>query len=195
MDVGNSVELIAVEYNGGLDDPADDDFKGQKSRRRCAWRVLALTLSLLTAVAVAGFGEDDGPPRAFIDGTGPGWKALGEDDFVDVNGDPDTWTWKDGVLHCTGQAGRRDPHDASRTRTSSSWPSGGTSARAGTRASSSGRPRRRCKDLKPGTLPARRDRGAGPRPRLRRAVREADRQEGRLVHDPRRRLRRRARRR
>ena len=43
------------------------------------------------------------PPRAFIDGTGPGWRTLGEDDFADVNGDPDTWTWKDGVLLCSGR--------------------------------------------------------------------------------------------
>jgi hypothetical protein len=42
------------------------------------------------------------PPRACIDGSGPGWRALGPDDFAGVNGDPDTWTWKDGVLHGTG---------------------------------------------------------------------------------------------
>jgi hypothetical protein len=42
-------------------------------------------------------------PRAFIDGTGPGWKHLGGDDFVNVNCDKDTWTWKkDGSLRCTG---------------------------------------------------------------------------------------------
>jgi len=44
-----------------------------------------------------------GPPRAFIDGAGPGWRTLGENDFADVNGDPDTWTWKDGVLLCSGK--------------------------------------------------------------------------------------------
>jgi hypothetical protein len=42
-------------------------------------------------------------PKAFIDGTGPGWRTLGEADFVSVNTDPDTWTWKDGGLHCTGK--------------------------------------------------------------------------------------------
>ena len=26
-----------------------------------------------------------------------------EEDFVNVNCDPETWTWKDGVVHCTGQ--------------------------------------------------------------------------------------------
>ena len=41
-------------------------------------------------------------PRAYLDGTGPGWKELAEDDFTHVNCDPDTWTWKDGVIHCTG---------------------------------------------------------------------------------------------
>jgi hypothetical protein len=40
--------------------------------------------------------------RAFIDGTGPGWRTLGEGDFTGVNGSPDTWTWEDGVLYCSG---------------------------------------------------------------------------------------------
>jgi len=43
------------------------------------------------------------PPRAFIDASGPGWRSLGQDDFAGVNGDPDTWTWKDGVLLCSGK--------------------------------------------------------------------------------------------
>jgi len=44
-----------------------------------------------------------GPPRAFVDGTGPGWRALTGDDFVDVNCGPDTWTWKGGTVHCAGK--------------------------------------------------------------------------------------------
>jgi hypothetical protein len=42
-------------------------------------------------------------PKAFVDGTGPGWTALGEADFVMVNGEKDTWTWKDDGVHCTGK--------------------------------------------------------------------------------------------
>jgi len=42
-------------------------------------------------------------PRAFVDGSGPEWRTLGEADFADVNGTPDTWTWKDGLLQCSGQ--------------------------------------------------------------------------------------------
>jgi hypothetical protein len=42
-------------------------------------------------------------PRALIKGDEPGFVALGESDFVNVNCAPETWTWKDGVAHCTGK--------------------------------------------------------------------------------------------
>lgn len=42
-------------------------------------------------------------PKATIDGTGPGWRELWESDFVNVNCADDTWTFADGVIHCTGQ--------------------------------------------------------------------------------------------
>ncbi len=47
--------------------------------------------------------EHDPTPRAFIDGTGAGWRAIGADDFTRANCDPETWTWKDDRVHCTGQ--------------------------------------------------------------------------------------------
>ena len=60
-------------------------------------------LPAILALMVIGMADEPAaPPRAFLDGTGPGWKALGEDDFVAVNGNPETWTWKDGGVHCTG---------------------------------------------------------------------------------------------
>ena len=40
---------------------------------------------------------------ALIDGTAPGFRRLGEADFTNVNCHDDTWTWKDGVAHCTGE--------------------------------------------------------------------------------------------
>ncbi len=40
--------------------------------------------------------------RAFIQGNEPGWVSLGEDDFVRVNGDENTLTWKDGMAICSG---------------------------------------------------------------------------------------------
>jgi len=63
--------------------------------------VALLGLSL-PAVALAA-DKPQPRPKACIDGTGPGWKSLGEKDFVNVNGDKETWTWKkDGLLYCKG---------------------------------------------------------------------------------------------
>lgn len=42
-------------------------------------------------------------PKATIDGVGPGWRALGEEDFADVNGDPETWQFRDGLIFSTGK--------------------------------------------------------------------------------------------
>ena len=42
-------------------------------------------------------------PKATIDGTGLGWRTLGEADFARVNCDPETWTFKEGVVYCTGK--------------------------------------------------------------------------------------------
>lgn len=48
---------------------------------------------------------NDPPPlqKACIDGTGFGFHALGGNDFTPVNGAPDTWTWKDRHVYCTGK--------------------------------------------------------------------------------------------
>jgi hypothetical protein len=59
--------------------------------------------SLSAATNSIGAEESAALPAALIDGTGLGWRALGEQDFVNVNGNSDTWTWKDGVAHCTGK--------------------------------------------------------------------------------------------
>ena len=59
--------------------------------------------SFLSHAAIVRAEEQPAIPKAFVDGTGPGWKELGEKDFTHVNCDPDTWTWKDGVVNCTGQ--------------------------------------------------------------------------------------------
>jgi hypothetical protein len=45
----------------------------------------------------------DGAEKAFIDGTGPGWRALEEKDFESVNCHSNTFTWKDGTVYCTGK--------------------------------------------------------------------------------------------
>lgn len=75
-------------------------------------RVLGLVPILgLVLVATAAAQDAEELPRALIDGTGLGWRTLGEADFVNVNTDPDTWTWKDGHVQCTGK-----PVGVTRTR-------------------------------------------------------------------------------
>ncbi len=67
-----------------------------------SWIVFGLTWAVSAPLATA---YDDDPavrPRAYIDGSEPGWKDLVEADFAPVNCDKETWTWKDGVIHCTG---------------------------------------------------------------------------------------------
>lgn len=52
------------------------------------------------------------PPYAVIDTSGPGWKTLSEKDFVRVNGDDETMTWKDTEVLCSGT-----PIGVTRTKT------------------------------------------------------------------------------
>lgn len=42
-------------------------------------------------------------PKAFIDGTGPGWVTLTGDDFAKVNGNDDTWVWDGSHVVGTGK--------------------------------------------------------------------------------------------
>lgn len=68
---------------------------------RCTVTVCMLSLALLTPSSL--LSAEPAAPKAFIDGEGPGWVTLGEKDFVNVNCNEDTWTWKDGEVHCTGK--------------------------------------------------------------------------------------------
>ncbi len=61
---------------------------------------------VLAAVVCASFAlqaQAPMPPRAFVDGTEPGWRLLGPADFAGVNGAPDTWSWAGGLLRSTGK--------------------------------------------------------------------------------------------
>ncbi len=61
------------------------------------------SLCLVLAAFQTALAEPPVAPKAFIDGTAPGWRALGEADFVNVNCATNTWTWRNGEVHCTGQ--------------------------------------------------------------------------------------------
>ncbi|MDX2032691.1 MAG: DUF1080 domain-containing protein [Blastocatellia bacterium] len=66
---------------------------------------VAAGLALLATLARHSGTAQTGPqsPRAFIDGTGPGWRTLTLDDFTRVNCNADTFTAKDGMIFCTGK--------------------------------------------------------------------------------------------
>ncbi len=115
--------------------------------------IAALGLTTLFVAASARAVDDPKElPRAFVDGTGPGWRELGGEDFETVNGTPETWTWKDGGVLCTGEP-------VGVTRTKSEY--GNFELVAQWRHLKSGgnsgifvwAPKEALKDLKPGSLP------------------------------------------
>lgn len=61
-------------------------------------------VALFASVSLPAFAQETpaAAPKAFLDGTGLGWRSLTEEDFEAVNCNPETWTWKDGGVHCTG---------------------------------------------------------------------------------------------
>ncbi len=59
---------------------------------------LVLSNSMLSSIA----GELE-TLKAVIDDQQPGWRALTEGDFTQVNSAPETWSWDEGKLFCTGQ--------------------------------------------------------------------------------------------
>ena len=82
-----------------------DTFQSMHSRsfRPRGSTTLLGALVALAFVAVV-VGQNTPPtPKAFIDGTGPGWRTLGAADFTNVNCASNTWTWKDAGVHCTGE--------------------------------------------------------------------------------------------
>jgi len=56
-----------------------------------------LVIGMMTLAA-----QDSGV-QAVMDDTQPGWQALTDEDFTAVNSAKETWSWENGVLHCTGQ--------------------------------------------------------------------------------------------
>ncbi len=144
---------------------------------RRALFALVSALAVSTRLALGEIDDTGTPARAYLDGTGPGWKELGEGDFTAVNCDPETWTWKDGVIHCTGK-----PVGVIRTKkpvTNFELVAEWRHLRSG---GNSGifvwAPEKALEGIKPRLAPPWRHRGADTRPRIQRAVRETVRQEG-----------------
>ena len=68
---------------------------------------LLYCLGLIAFACTANAQTEATPPatsvRAAIDDQAPGWRGLGPDDFASVNSADTTWSWKAGLLLCTGQ--------------------------------------------------------------------------------------------
>ena len=65
--------------------------------------LLALSALAGCLVLVANTHAQSSTPKAFVDGTGEGWTTTGMEDFTNVNCAPDTWSWTNGMIHCTGK--------------------------------------------------------------------------------------------
>ena len=91
-------------------------------------------------------------PKAFIDGTGPGWRDLVEADFAQVNCDKETWSFKNGEIHCTGKpvGVMRTAKEYTNFELVLQWRH---LKPAGNSGSSSGRPKNRSKDSNPTPCP------------------------------------------
>ena len=57
---------------------------------------------ILLATGMLPAADETPVTKGFIDGSGPGFRTLGEQDFVNVNCDADTWKFQDGMIACTG---------------------------------------------------------------------------------------------
>ncbi|MEW4561881.1 DUF1080 domain-containing protein [Bremerella sp. JC770] len=68
-------------------------------------QLLSLVMAaLLTTAYASGIRAEEPVSKAFVNGEGPGWVALGKDDFTKVNSNDDTWTFHDnGLIECTGK--------------------------------------------------------------------------------------------
>jgi hypothetical protein len=69
-------------------------------------KTIALLLGALGLLVVGSAHSLAGAPapvKAYIDGTGPGWRDLTAEDFAGGNIDPETFTWKGNGFDCTGQ--------------------------------------------------------------------------------------------
>jgi prolyl oligopeptidase len=72
---------------------------GSSTNDQLAYRIALSYAHLWRAL---GTPAPPGDGATLVSGQGPGWRALGEADFVDVNGTPETWTWHGGLLRTSG---------------------------------------------------------------------------------------------
>ena len=67
-------------------------------------KAFLVLISVMAVLLLAASQDSTGTelPKATVDGTGPGWRSLASDDFVNVNCHDDTWAWDGDSVKCTG---------------------------------------------------------------------------------------------
>lgn len=70
-------------------------------------QIRLLSLAVATVLSTLGgtfLAAEEVVSKAFVNGEGPGWVALGKDDFKKVNSNDDTWKFNEnGLIECTGK--------------------------------------------------------------------------------------------
>lgn len=66
-------------------------------------RLAACLLSVTVLVVPSLHAAEPSTASISATGIGPGWRALGPEDFKPVNSAADTWKWQADGLHCTGE--------------------------------------------------------------------------------------------
>ena len=70
---------------------------------KCTTQMFVAVVVCMAASDFAAGDELASLPKAFVDGTAPGWQPLTERDFQNVNCNVDTWSWDGTTVRCTGQ--------------------------------------------------------------------------------------------
>ena len=86
--------------------PATQRFGVMSKKLLATCAMIGLVGSFSTNVLMAqesGSNTTSVPQPIVIDGTGPGWKELGESDFTRANCDPETWIWEGSLVKSTGK--------------------------------------------------------------------------------------------
>ena len=65
--------------------------------------LLTMVCGILFSITATGYAETESLSKAFIDGTGIGWRELTLRDFTNVNCKAETFTETNGIIHCTGK--------------------------------------------------------------------------------------------
>jgi hypothetical protein len=65
-------------------------------------RLMRVSTGVVLLLALCGQAVAE-EPAVFVGGEATGWRDLRFEEFVNANGDPDTWAFADGVIRCTGK--------------------------------------------------------------------------------------------